>query len=182
MADKRYPPYKYGEPGGTAADDRDVRSGMYGSFLSGGFAGHVYGAEGIWGADVEPGSDPFMWQAFQWNSASQMRYLQVFAFAAGRRYQDLEPDANLVSPSATHAAKGFLGWAYCARTPARDFFLVYFEKGCPNQSVIRGAIAHGVYRAGWSIPAPAAGPPPATAWCPPTSGAKSRHPHSSSMN
>jgi len=47
MNDKRYPAYKYGAPGGTADDDRDVRSGMYGSFLSGGFAGHIYGAGGI---------------------------------------------------------------------------------------------------------------------------------------
>jgi hypothetical protein len=152
MADKRYPPYKYGAPGATEADDRDVRSGMYGSFLSGGLAGHVYGAEGIWGADIEPGSDPFMWQAFQWNSANQMRYLREFALSAGRRYQDLEPDANLVSPSATPQAKGFTGWAYCARTPARDFFLVYFEKDCPSQSVIRGAISRGSYRAEWFDP------------------------------
>jgi len=42
MADKRYsPPYRYGAPGGTEADDRDVRSGIYGSFLSGGFGGHI---------------------------------------------------------------------------------------------------------------------------------------------
>ena len=48
MADKRYsPPYRYGAPGGTETDDLYVRSGIYGSFLSGGFAGHIYGAEGI---------------------------------------------------------------------------------------------------------------------------------------
>ncbi len=152
MADKRYPLYKYGAPGGTEEDDRDVRSGMYGSFLSGGFAGHIYGAEGIWGADIEPGSDPFMWQSFQWNSANQMRYLRDFAFSAGRRYQELVPDSNLVEPSQTHTTKGFLGWAYCARTPDQSLFLVYFEKGCPNQSVVRGAISDGTYRADWFDP------------------------------
>ena len=47
--------YKYGAPGGTEKDDQFVRSAMYGSFLSGGLAGHVYGAEGIWGADIEAG-------------------------------------------------------------------------------------------------------------------------------
>ena len=47
--------YKFGAPGGTEKDDQFVRSAMYGSFLSGGFAGHVYGAEGIWGADIETG-------------------------------------------------------------------------------------------------------------------------------
>jgi hypothetical protein len=35
--------YQYGAPGGTEKDDQYVRSAMYGSFLSGGLAGHVYG-------------------------------------------------------------------------------------------------------------------------------------------
>ena len=62
--------YQYGAPGGTEKDDQFVRSAMYGSFLSGGLAGHVYGAEGIWGADIEPTAPIKMWDAFQWNSAS----------------------------------------------------------------------------------------------------------------
>ncbi|HXR05223.1 MAG TPA: DUF5060 domain-containing protein [Verrucomicrobiae bacterium] len=152
MADKRYPLYQYGAPGGTADDDRDVRSGIYGSFLSGGFAGHIYGAEGIWGADIEPGSDPFMWQAFQWNSANQMRYLKTFALSEGSRYEELVPDANLVSPSETHLTKGFTGWAYCARTPDKAFSLAYFEKDCQDQSLIRGASPHATYRAEWFDP------------------------------
>jgi hypothetical protein len=152
MADKRYPPYKYGAPGGTEEDDRDVRSGMYGSFLSGGFAGHIYGSEGVWGADIEPGSSPFMWEAFQWNSAAQMRHLKTFALSEGRRYQDLVPDANLVSPSETHAAKSLQGWAYCARTPARDLFLAYFEKDCPNHSMMRGGAPGATYKAEWFDP------------------------------
>ena len=153
MADKRYTPaYKYGAPGGTEQDDLCVRSGIYGSFLSGGLAGHIYGAEGIWGADIEPGSSPFMWEAFQWNSANQMRHLKTFALSEGRRYQDLVPDANLVVPNQTHEAKGFTGWAYCARTPGRDFFLAYFEKDCPNHSMIRGATPHATYDAQWFDP------------------------------
>jgi len=152
MADKRYPPYKYGAPGGTKDDDRDVRSGMYGSFLSGGLAGHIYGSEGLWGADIEPGSNPFMWEAFQWNSANQMQYLKTFALSEGRRYQDLAPDANLVSPSETHVTKGFTGWAYCARTPARDFFLAYFEQDYPAHGMIRGARPQATYQAQWFDP------------------------------
>jgi hypothetical protein len=152
MADKRYTPYAYGAPGGTEADDLYVRSGMYGSFLSGGFAGHIYGAEGIWGADIEPGSSPTMWEAFQWNSANQMRHLKRFVFCEGNRYQNLVPDANLVSPSKTHILRGYLGWAYCARTPARDFFLAYFEKDCASKSVIRGAVPKAAYKAQWFNP------------------------------
>jgi hypothetical protein len=153
MKDRRYTPlYPYGAPGGTEADDRCVRSGIYGSFLSGGLAGHVYGAQGIWGADTEPGSDPTMWDAFQWNSANQMQYLKTFALCEGRRYEELIPDANLVSPSETQVTKGYTGWAYCARTPDRKFFLVYFEKDCPGTNIIRGALPYAAYRADWFDP------------------------------
>ena len=153
MTDRRYTPtYRYGAPGGTELDDLYMRSGIYGSFLSGGFAGHNYGAEGIWGADTEPGSDPLMWQAFQWNSANQMQHLKAFALSEGKRYQDLVPDANLVSPNSTAQTKGYTGWAYCARTPGRDFFLAYFEKDCPRQSIIRGAKPDTTYQAQWFDP------------------------------
>jgi hypothetical protein len=152
LYDKRYPPIKYGAPGNTAEDDRDVRSGMYGSFLSGGLAGHIYGSEGIWGADIERGSNPFMWDAFLWSSAKQMQYLKTFAFSEDSRYQDLVPDANLVLPSETHVTGGFTGWAYCARTPDQKFFLVYFEKDCPNKSIIRGAVPFATYQAQWFNP------------------------------
>lgn len=36
--------YQAGAAGGTEKDDQYVRSGMYGSFLSGGFAGHLWDA------------------------------------------------------------------------------------------------------------------------------------------
>ena len=64
----------------------------------GGLAGHVYGAEGIWGADIEDQAPIKMWDAFQWNSAAQMQHLRTFAFSIGKRYQELVPDADLVSP------------------------------------------------------------------------------------
>jgi hypothetical protein len=152
MADKRYTPYAFGAPGGTQADDLYVRSGIYGSFLSGGFAGHIYGAEGIWGADIEPGSSPFMWEAFAWNSANQMRHLKTFALCEGKRYQYLVPDADFVSPSKTALVRGYVGWSYCARTPDKSFFLAYFEKGCPNKSVVRSALPNAIYQAQWFDP------------------------------
>ena len=153
MTDKRYSPsYRYGAPGGTEADDACVRSGIYGSFLSGGFAGHIYGAEGIWGADIEPGSSPFMWEAFQWNSANQIKHLRTFALCEGRHYQELVPDANLVSPNSTPQTKGYSGWAYCARTPAKEFFLAYFERNYTQRGLIRGAVPNATYKAEWFDP------------------------------
>lgn len=143
--------YKYGAPGGTPTDNRYVRSAMYGNVLSGGLAGHVYGAEGIWGADIEPSAPTKMWDAFQWKSASQMQYLRKFMFSIGARYRDLVPDNGFVVPSETHIVKGYDGWAYASRTADKEIFLAYFEKGCP-QSLVRGARNWSLYRARWFDP------------------------------
>jgi hypothetical protein len=150
-ADTRSVGYKYGAAGGTEKDDQFVRSAMYGSFLSGGFAGHVYGAEGIWGGDIEATAPVKMWDAFQWNSARQMQHLRTFAFSLGKRYQELVPNADLVSPNKTPVLQSYEGWAYCARTPDKGIFLLYFEKGCPR-SQLRGAKLQSVYRAQWFDP------------------------------
>ncbi len=143
--------YKFGAPGGTEKDDQFVRSSMYGNFLSGGFGGHVYGAEGIWGADIEEAAPIKMWDAFQWRSGSQMQYLRPFAMSIGKRYQDLVPMADLVSPNKTNVTRAYEGWAYCARTPDKEVYLVYFEKGC-LRSQIRGAKLNSTYRAQWFDP------------------------------
>ena len=143
--------YTLGADGGTERDNAFVRSGMYGSFLSGGLAGHVYGAEGIWGADIEPSAPIHMWDAFQWRSAAEMQYLRTFAFSIGRRYQELVPLADLVSPNKTHDVLSYEGWAYCARTTDKNIFLAYFENACP-QSEIRGAKLNSVYSAQWFDP------------------------------
>lgn len=143
--------YTRGADGGTERDNAFVRSGMYGSFLSGGLGGHVYGAEGIWGGDIEPSAPIHMWDAFQWRSGAEMQYLRTFAFSIGPRYQELVPMADLVSPNKSHDVLSYEGWAYCARTPDKNIFLAYFEKGCP-QAEIRGARLNSVYRAQWFNP------------------------------
>ena len=143
--------YTRGATGGTERDDQFARSGLYGSFLSGGLAGHVYGAEGIWGADIEPTAPTKMWDAFQWNSGAQMHYLRTFALSIGRRYQELVPLADLVLPHQTHDTLSYEGWAYCARTADKTIFLAYFEKGCPR-SQIRGARLNSRYDAQWFDP------------------------------
>lgn len=143
--------YSRGADGGTAKDDAIVHSTMYGSFLSGGLAGHVYGAEGIWGGDIEPEAPMHMWDAFQWKSGADMQHLRTFAFSIGHRYQELQPMADLVSPNKTHSILSYEGWAYCARTPDKAIFMAFFEPGCP-QSQIRGARLNAVYRADWFDP------------------------------
>ena len=80
-----------------------------------------------------------------------MQYLKTFAFSLGKKFQDLVPDADLVSPDKTHVTLGYEGWAYAARTPDKKSFLVYFEKGCPR-SQVRAALPLSSYRAQWFDP------------------------------
>ncbi|OLY91772.1 protein of unknown function [Cnuella takakiae] len=143
--------YTRGADGGTEKDNAYVRSCAYGSFLSGGLAGHCYGAEGIWGGDVEPEAPTKMWEAFKWRSGAEMRHLKTFALSIGRRYQDLEPNADLVTPNKNYNLLAYEGWAYCSRTPDQHIFLLYFEQGCP-QAEIRGARLDAVYNAQWFDP------------------------------
>jgi hypothetical protein len=143
--------YKYGAQGGTARDDQFVRSAMYGNVLSGGYAGHVYGAEGIWGADIQPSAPVKMWDAFEWNSANQMKHLRTFIFSIGKRYRELVPDHDYLVPSQTYEVRAYEGWAYASRTPDKNIFLAYFEKGSPR-SQVRGAQRAALYRAQWFNP------------------------------
>jgi hypothetical protein len=143
--------FKIGGKGGSERDNSYVRSFMYGSVLSGGLAGHVFGAEGIWAGDVEPAAPVHMWDAFQWKSGAEMQFLKTFIFSIGKKYQDLVPLADLVSPNKTEKIWGYEGWAYCARTPDKNIFLAYFEKGC-IQSDIRGARLNSFYNAQWFDP------------------------------
>ena len=140
--------YKLGGEGGSEKDDALVRSTIYGSFLSGGLGGYVYGAEGIWGADIEPSAPTHMWDAFQWSSGAQVQHLRTFAFSIGQRYQELVPDAELVMPSRTPETLSYAGWAYAARTADKTIFLAYFEPGA-SKAQIRGAKLNGIYRAQW---------------------------------
>lgn len=142
--------YKLGAVGGTERDAQFVRSSMYGSVLSGGLAGHVYGAEGIWGADIEPAAPIKMWDAFKWRSGAQMSYLPRFLLSIGRRYQDLVPD-DWVIPSRTPITKSYEGWAYAMRSPDRNDFLAYFERGA-QVARVRGAHPSKRYRARWFDP------------------------------
>jgi len=137
--------------GGTERDNAGARSGMYGSFLSGGLAGHVYGAQGLWGGDIEPESPYTMWDAFQWKSGAQMQHFRDFVWSEGARFQDLVPNADLVYPNKTPDTTSNQGWAYCARTPERDLFMLYFETGCA-QPHLRSALPEAHYRAQWFNP------------------------------
>jgi hypothetical protein len=145
-----WPPHLAAMPG-SEEDDLYCRAAMYGSFLSGGFAGHIYGADGLWGGDIEPEAPTRMWESLEWKSGAQMQHLRTFALSEGTRLGDLVPDAELVTPNKSGPTNGNRGWAFCARTPEKDLFLLYFEADCP-QATVRGALANRAYRAQWFDP------------------------------
>ena len=141
--------------GGSAKAALYCRSAMYGSVLSGGLGGHIYGAGGwqggMWSGEVEKASKYPIWEVIQWPSADQMRHLKRFVLSEGARYQQLVPSVELLSPRRTGKPKSNVGWAYCARTPDRELFLLYFEKACPK-ATLTGATPNGRYAARWFNP------------------------------
>ncbi len=141
--------------GGTEEAAAYCRSAMYGSVLSGGLGGHIYGAGGwnggVWSGEVEEASKYPMWRVFQWPSGDQMRHLKTFILSEGRRYQDLIPCTDRISPNQSAGPKGVAGWAYGAATPEQDLLLLYFEKDCPHAAIV-GAKANARYTARWLDP------------------------------
>ncbi|MHC4179261.1 MAG: apiosidase-like domain-containing protein, partial [Planctomycetota bacterium] len=141
--------------GGSAKAALYCRSAMYGSLLSGGLGGHIYGAGGwdggMWGGNVEGAAENHIWDVIRWPSADQMRHLRTFVLSEGRRYQDLVPTVDLLSPNKSGKPDSCVGWAYCARTAGKDLFLLYFEQDCPR-ATLSGALSGGKYRARWFNP------------------------------
>lgn len=135
----------------TPEDDRYVRSGMYGSFLSGGLAGYIYGVSGLVRACREKGYGAMMWDGIQFKSAEMIQIFKDFVFSEGEKYQDLIPNADHVTPNKTHDYDAFEGWAYCARTKEKDLIMAYYEKGCPSER-IRSVLYDGIYKASWYDP------------------------------
>jgi hypothetical protein len=64
------------------------------------------------------------WLEFGTGSAKNMNSEggSPFVFSIGKRYQELVPIADLVSPNKTHVIKGYEGWAYC---PYRGLATIY---------------------------------------------------------
>jgi len=141
----------YSAPGNSEKDNLFCRSVMYGNFLSGGLGGHIYGADGIWQASIEPEASPKMWESFLWASAAQIKHFRAFVLSQGRRFQDLIAAQERILPNSNSLTRGYEGWAFCARTGEKDLFLAYLEKDCP-QVTIRGALPERAYEVKWFNP------------------------------
>ena len=60
----------------------------------------MYGAEGSWGADIEPTSPVKTWDAFRWRSGAQMQYLKTFALLSAEDFRN-----SFLTPRLSHPAK-----------------------------------------------------------------------------
>jgi hypothetical protein len=121
-------------PGGSEDSSRRCRSAIYGSILSGGLAGHIYGAAGLWPGRIEEEADHTIWDALSWRAGRQMPHAVRFLTSQKARYQELVPDPDCLNPNRSAGPECHEGWAYCAWTPERDFALLYFEMNCPHAS------------------------------------------------
>ena len=103
------PGYKFGAPGGTEKDDQFVRSAMYGSFSRAAWPGTSTAPKGSGARTSRPRRRSRCGTPSSGISGEQMQHLRTFALSIGKRYQELVPDADLVSPNKTHG---------CGRTKA----------------------------------------------------------------
>ncbi len=154
------PTWTYGDvrvdPSPSEGGARVVRSAAYGSVLSGGLGGHIYGAGGwtdggVWRGDIEHASPVKVWDAMTWPGGGQMQHVRTFLLSEGARYQELIPSVALLSPNRSGPVAGYEGWSYCMATAEHDLFLVYLEKDTPEVS-LSGAVASGLYEATWFDP------------------------------
>ena len=124
-------------PGGEAPErgsERDTyfaRAMMYGSVLSGGLAGHVYGtgAYDMTTTGEASGWRPYFWDALRLKPGGQMQYLREFILSSDERYQQLTLATADLHPrtSSRSVAEGLDGWSFLMRTPDRSLALLYFE-------------------------------------------------------
>lgn len=118
-------------PANSPRDNYFCRAQMYGSVLSGGLSGHVYGtaAYDITTTGEPAGARPHFWTALKYKSATYMQYLHKFILSEGAKYRDLKLALSGIHPSKAPGSKedGLDGWSYMMRTPGKDFALLYFE-------------------------------------------------------
>ncbi|MFW5685415.1 MAG: DUF4038 domain-containing protein [Spirochaetota bacterium] len=136
-------------PSETAA--RYCRSGIYGSLLSGGLAGYIYGAEGMWGGNVEPESTYTIWDAARFQSGGQVSHVLTFLDVCGGRWSELVPEQNLLVPNQAGDPTGYDGWSYCAYLPGKKTVLLYFESGAP-ETIVRSLLPDAAYELRWFDP------------------------------
>ena len=116
--------------------DRDhyfARAQMYGSVLSGGLSGHIYGTgayDGTTTGEVRKENDrPYIWDALNYASGAQLPFLADFMLSEGQIFQSCVPAKEMLIPHKAKGApeKGLDGWAFLLISPKKDLGFLYFE-------------------------------------------------------
>jgi hypothetical protein len=138
-----------------ANSDRDnyfARAQMYGSVLSGGIAGHVYGtaAYDITTTGEPAGTRPYFWDALLYPSGGQMQHLKAFILSEGRKFQDLMPMQADISPRKAPDSKdrGLDGWSFLMRTADKNLVFLYFENKA-LRATVQNAKPNSRHRFAW---------------------------------
>lgn len=112
------------------------RTQMYGSVLSGGLAGHIYGTGAYDGNTAgEPkaeGERPYIWKAMNYPSGGQLQYLGEFILSEGEKYKRCIPSGELLNPHKSEGAPedGLDGWSFMLLAPEKELAFIYFENDC----------------------------------------------------
>ncbi len=126
-------------PFGSELDNYYARAMAYGSVLSGGLAGHIYGTGGYDGSTLpeRPGQRPYIWEALRYVAGEQIGYLRDFILSEGPRYQELRLAGGDLDPRLSPGAdeKGLTKRAFLMRTGDRRLAMGYFETGCRRATV-----------------------------------------------
>jgi len=91
----------------------------------------------MWGGNVEKAAKNKIWDGIKWPSGNQLQFLRKFILSEGKQYQDIVPKNDLLEPNKSGTENDWMQWAYCARTPDKELFLIYFEKGCEQSDLFR---------------------------------------------
>lgn len=138
--------------------DRDNyfgRAQAWGSVLSGGLSGHMYGTGAYDGTTVgEPeGERPLIWEALQYPAGEQVGFLRRFIESEGAGYQKLLLASEDLHPRKSEGShpNGLDGWAFMMRTPDSKLAMLYFENKC-NIPYLSGFTPDQAYLLHWLDP------------------------------
>jgi hypothetical protein len=136
-------------------DNYFSRAQMYGSVLSGGLSGHVYGtaAYDLTSTGEPEGDNPHFWEALKYTSGNQMKHLYTFIFSEKSDFQNLIPAHAKLTPqkSKTSLPNGLDGWSYLMQNESKTLAMAYFEKGAESP-IISAFLPGTLYRLTWFNP------------------------------
>jgi hypothetical protein len=134
-----------------------ARAQMYGSVLSGGLAGHLYGT-GAYGGNTtgEPkneGDYPYIWEALVYDSGSQFPFLARFILSEGKAYQDCAPRRDLLKPHKAEGSRddGLDGWSFMLLAANKELAFLYFENKS-EAPLVTGLMPGTTYTLEWFDP------------------------------